>query len=263
MKIWSKQELIDRLKEIREMDWIEGGRHGNDGSVGNTVEDILGIEENNLPIPNASEWELKCQRFNKKGVANSLTTLFHIEPSPRACKIVPQVLLPKYGWAHKESGKKYPLGEMSFRQTLRTARTDRGFRVEVNRPENKIEISFDSDSVSARHKDWLDSVRERAGIKELVPKPYWGIEELFHKAGTKMLNSFYMGAFSKKIDDKEYFKYTKILKLTNFSKDKFISALEEGTIFVDFDARTGHNHGTKFRIKAGRIIDLYEDVEEF
>ncbi len=42
------------------------------------LEDLLGIEENNLPIPNAAEWELKAQRAN----TSALTTLFHIEPQP-------------------------------------------------------------------------------------------------------------------------------------------------------------------------------------
>lgn len=80
MKIYTKESLINELRDIRQRGWILSGRHGNDGAVGNTLEDLLGIEENNLPIPNAAEWELKAQRKN----TNSLTTLFHMEPSPRA-----------------------------------------------------------------------------------------------------------------------------------------------------------------------------------
>jgi len=53
------------------------------------LEDLLGISENNLPLPNAAEWELKTQRIN----SSSLTTLFHTEPSPRAIKFVPKVFL--------------------------------------------------------------------------------------------------------------------------------------------------------------------------
>ena len=52
MKIYTKEELIEELKKIRNMGWVLSGRHGNDGAVGNTLEDLLGIEENNLPIPN-------------------------------------------------------------------------------------------------------------------------------------------------------------------------------------------------------------------
>jgi len=78
------------------MGWVLNGRFGNHGGIGNTLEDFLGITENNLPIPNAAEWELKTQ--NRKTI--SLTTLFHVEPSPRAIRFVPRVLLPFYGWAH-------------------------------------------------------------------------------------------------------------------------------------------------------------------
>ena len=54
-KIYTKEQLIARLREIRDMGWVKNARQGNVGGVGNTLEDLLGIEENNLPIPNASE----------------------------------------------------------------------------------------------------------------------------------------------------------------------------------------------------------------
>lgn len=105
MKIYTKESLIFELKKISDMGWIENARYGNSGGIGNTLEDLLGISENNLPIPNAAEWELKAQRID----TSSLTTLFHFEPSPRAIKFVPQVLLLKYGWPHQEAGEKYPI----------------------------------------------------------------------------------------------------------------------------------------------------------
>ncbi|KJU87421.1 hypothetical protein MBAV_000385, partial [Candidatus Magnetobacterium bavaricum] len=103
MNTYTKEQLINKLISIKDMGWIRNARLGNAGGIGNTLEDLLGIKENNLPIPNATEWELKCQRLN----SSSLTTLFHMEPSPRALKFVPQVLLLKYGWSHQEAGKKY------------------------------------------------------------------------------------------------------------------------------------------------------------
>ncbi|MDP3988960.1 MAG: MvaI/BcnI family restriction endonuclease [bacterium] len=254
-KIYTKQELIAKLKEISAMGWIANGRHNNHGGIGNTIEDLLGIEEHNLPIPNASEWELKAQRLK----SSSLTTLFHIEPSPRAVRFVPQVLLPLYGWKHTEDGKKYPKGEMSFRQTIHgNTRSDRGFKVVIDRLEKKILISFDSDSVDIRHKKWLDSVKRRVGLKELDPQPYWGFDDLEHKAGTKLLNAFYVQAEVKREKSKEFYHYTKVTMLQKFSFEGFLKALEEGKILVDFDARTGHNHGTKFRMRQDALPMLYE-----
>src|SRR3990170_7804722 len=186
--IYTKQALIEKLKEIALRGWIPNARHGNHGGIGNTLEVLLGIPENNLPIPNAAEWELKTQRIN----STSLTTLFHIEPSPRAIRFVPQVLLPKYGWAHREDGKKYPKGEMSFHQTIHgQSRSDRGFKVVIDRKERKILISFDAKSADLRHKAWVESVKKRIGLGEPDPQPYWGFDDLEHKAGTKLLNAFY------------------------------------------------------------------------
>lgn len=167
--IYTKPTLIAKLKEISAMGFAPNARRGNHGGVGNTIEDLLGIKENNLPIPNAAEWELKAQRIN----STSLTTLFHMEPSPRAILFVPQVLLPFYGWHHQESSKKYPKGEMSFRQTIHgQARSDRGFKVTIDRKERKILISFDAKSVELKHKAWLKQVEKRVGLGELNPQPY-------------------------------------------------------------------------------------------
>lgn len=255
--IYTKQALIDKLRQIAELGWIINARQGNAGGIGNTLEDLLGIKENNLPIPNAAEWELKAQRIN----SSSLTTLFHIEPSPRAIRFIPQVLLPKYGWAHQEDGKKYPKGEMSFRQTIHgQSRSDRGFKVIIDRKEKKILISFDAGSVDIRHKKWLESVKKRIGLNELNPQPYWGFDDLGHKAGTKLPNTFYVQADIKTVRGKEYYKYIKVMMLQHFSFEGFIKALEEGKILIDFDARSGHNHGTKFRLRQDCLPMLYEKV---
>ena len=134
MLLYTKESLIEDLKKIKDQGWIKSIRPGSSGGIGHTLEALLGIEENNLPIPNAAEWELKAQRIN----TTALTTLFHIEPSPRAVKIVSQILLPLYGWDHKEAGGKYPSDEKSFRQTINALkRTDRGFGVQLNRAEKR------------------------------------------------------------------------------------------------------------------------------
>jgi len=252
VKLYSKEELIERLIEVREKKWILGVRPGNVGGIGNTLEDLLGIQENNLPIPNAAEWELKCQRIG----TSSLTTLFHMEPSPRAIKFVPKVLLPLYGWEHASI-----LNEMSFRQTINALScTDRGFKVIVNRDAQKVLISFNANAVAQRHYGWLKSVERRVGLGELNPQPYWGFDDLFHKAGTKLLNCFYIHAAAKRENGREYFWYKEIMVLQKFSLDKFLQAITRGFVLVDFDARTGHNHGTKFRLRQDRLSDLYDQV---
>jgi hypothetical protein len=253
MKLYTKENLIKEFHKIAAQGWIENARMGNAGGIGNTLEDLLGIEENNLPIPNAAEWELKAQR---QGIS-SLATLFHTEPSPRAVKFIPQLLLPCYGWKHQKAGTKYPKTEKSFHQTFGGNSTSRGFSLKIDRENKKVIVSFDYKKVSAVNNNWLKQVKKNVGLEELNPQPYWGFDDLASKAGTKLLNCFYVQAEVKKEKGKELYKYSKVLMLQKFSFENFLQEIENDNILADFDARTGHNHGTKFRLRRNCFPNLY------
>jgi len=264
VKLYTKRELIELIRQVFEQGWHKSVKQTidtrNDGAVGNTLEVLLGIEENNLPIPNAQEWELKGQRKH----TSSLITLKHIEPSPRAAKIVPSILLPLYAWKHKEAGGIYPETEMSFRSTTSaTAFTNRGFRVLVDRQASKVRLVFDPsevDTTSPELAEWLTSVARRAGLGPLSPEPYWGFEDLRYAIGSKIRNCFYVVADRKVVGGQEYFLYEDLLVLSGFSFDNFLRCIENGDVVIDFDARTGHNHGTKFRLRQGRWTSLFSSV---
>lgn len=97
------------------------GKYNGSGGPGRLLEDLLGIKENNVDVPDLRAWEVKFH-----GGA-SLLTLFHKDPEPRG---VINQLVDDYGWDDKK-------GRISFRHTL-CGRSDRGFYV-VNE-DNKIII---------------------------------------------------------------------------------------------------------------------------
>jgi hypothetical protein len=260
VKTFTKESLKAELLEISNRGYIpshkDTAKRRNDGAAGNLLEQLLGIEENNLPLPNANEWELKVQRAQ----TSSLMTLFHMEPSPRALRFVPQVLLPYYGWPHEVAGTVFPETERSFRMTMNGGtRTNRGFKV-IATDEN-VRVSFDATAVDPKHTEWLAAVEEAVGLGDLNPYPYWGLEDLKKKVAAKLQNAFYITADVRKIDGQEHFHFAKCEILSGFSLDGFIECLNEGSAYVEFDARTGHNHGTKFRIKQSLIPRLYAHHE--
>jgi hypothetical protein len=266
MKLYTKEQLINAIKNIFNQGWHKSVKKTvntrNDGAVGNTLEKLLGMDENNLPIPNAQEWELKGQRLH----TGSLITLKHIEPSPTAAKIVSNILLPLYGWKHKQAGKRYPKSEMSFRSTTGAKDfTNRGFQIVVDRTQKKLHFIFDSTKADISNPEifrWLQSVNERVGLGPINPEPYWGFDDLKYAIGSKIMNCFYVVAESKVENGHEYFKYTDLFILSGFSFEKFVDCIEEGAVLIDFDARTGHNHGTKFRIRQGHWSHLYANVKK-
>lgn len=251
---YTKSTIITALRDIRASGWIKNHRNiHNDGAIGNTLEDLLGISENNLPLPNASEWELKTQRKN----TTALLTLFHLEPSPRALHIA-DYLLQNYGWRHKDAGTKYPDGEKSFRQTLSYRKpTSQGFFIDIDDINERITVNFDPARIGVEFTDWKNQLPLNYDNDYV---PYWGFYDLYHKAGVKLGNCFYVSAEVKKEDGNYFYRYTDIMQLSGFSLDKFLLNIRNGNIFIDFDARTGHNHGTKFRVKKNAIPSLYENV---
>ena len=50
--------------------------------------------------------------------------------------------------------------------------------------------------------------------------------------------------------------------LQKFRFEGLLEALEKGVMLVDFDARTEHNHGTKFRMRQNNLSMLYEKTTE-
>ena len=48
--------------------------------------------------------------------------------------------------------------------------------------------------------------------------------------------------------------------LRKFNFEGFLKAIEDGKVLPDFDARTGHNHGTKFRMRQNCLPMLYEEA---
>lgn len=266
IELKSKEELIENITKITKMGWVESIKKKkdsrNDGAVGNTLENLLGIKENNLPIANTNGWELKGQRLH----TTSLVTLKHYEPFPRSADIVSKMLLPLYGWPHKQAGKKYKKDERSFRSTTSATQfTNRGFKIIVDGEQKKLRFCFDSSKADISNPEvsiWLDSVNKRVGLNSLNPEPYWGFDDLRDLMGEKARNCFYVVAESKVEKGTEYFSYQSLYILSGFSFEKFLNCVEKGIIFVDFDARTGHNHGTKFRIKQGFWRELYFNVEQ-
>lgn len=238
------------------MGWVQNRRPGNAGGVGNTLEDLLDVDENNLQLPDFGEWELKSQR----ATTTSLLTLFHTEPKPRGARIVPQILLQQYGWPHQEAGTKYPLNERSFRQTITTTGySDRGFKVNIDDHNECIFIDFDFDCIDDRHSKWREFVRNGVGTGDVTPNPFWTFEEIEDKLRTKLNNLMYVRADVKRENGVEYFRYNNIEAYIDPTIERFLDLLNDGLIYVDFDARTGHNHGTKFRIRPAYKTALYQE----
>lgn len=253
MRRLSKEQMIAEFKKVKAMGWIQSVRPLNVGGIGNTIDQLLGFPENNLPIADTAQWELKSHRQRSA----SLITLLHMEPQPRSAYIVPRLLIPFYGWPDK----KHPEG-LCFHQTLRATQfTDRGFKIEIDADLQRVAVVFHAEKVESHHQGWLQTVDNRIGLGPLEPQPYWDLQQLSLNISTKMLNTFFVSTDTRRTGEGEMFKIESIMILQGFSFELFLQALETGVARVDFDSTFYHNHGTKYRIYDRDLPALYRYVD--
>lgn len=255
---YTRGELIVQISEIRERGWImlSRNRTGRDGGPGNTLEDLLGIPENNIALADYGELELKTHRT----ASNALISLFRLEPHPRDRKkpVIPY-LVANYGWPLTKYGPK----ERSLRVDIDAAGfSERGFTAIIDENEEKIELHFDHTKVpkTPEYQSWLVEVEKRVGLGDLNPIPNWTFDELEFKIRNKMKNTVYVKIDTKR-NEREAMKIAEVMILEDASLEKFLEGIKKGYVQIEFSARTHHNHGTAFRTWERFWSNLYERVE--
>ena len=88
------RKLKEQLEKIKAMGFVKTHR-AHDTGIGKTLEDLLGIKENNLRLPDIGEVELKAKRID----SSSMLTLATKSPEPKG---VNKVLFEKYKYLDKE-----------------------------------------------------------------------------------------------------------------------------------------------------------------
>lgn len=225
----SFEEILQRLKEIEKRGYIKTHRQGNTG-IGKTLEDLLGIEENNFAGPDGLTTELKSARKN----ASSMLTLFTKSPSPPK---INSVLLNEFGYPDKPGSTKKILHTTLNAIDFNTLRGDVGLKIGLK--EDRIEI-----------------IPKQP--KSEIPTAFWDKETLKKRFETKYIELLYVKADSKGSGEDELFHFNEAWLMKGFDFRNFLELLKEGTLLVDIrigqypDGRP-HDHGTGFRVMPNRL----------
>ena len=241
IKINKVQEEFDRIKSLG---FVRSTRPNNrDGGIGNTFEDLLGVEENNLKDPDFEGFEVKTHRF----LNSSYITLFSKTPSfPKKAN---SILKERYGEVRDSEFpdlKKLYASIFSHRWGLVYEKFK--MKLDVNFSEKRIYLLVDDN-------------------KNISKDVYWNFKDLSDGLN-KLENLFSVSAKSKIVDEETYFHYDSAKVFLNIDFDKFINELNSGNI--QFDIRIGvhksgpnygkpHDHGSGFRVKKENLINLYNN----
>jgi len=220
------QEMVEKLKVIKEAGYIKTHRAGTTG-IGKTLEDLLGIIENNFSSPNGVKTELKSARKN----TSSMLTLFTKSPLPKRAN---SVLLESFGYESRRGNKRKELHTTVNAIEYNQLKGKPGFKVDVSEDRVNL-ITVD---------------------KEIVG--YWDKETLKSSFERKLPKILYVKADTRGERDNEEFWFNEAWLLNGFSFENFVRLLKEKVILVDIrigqypDGRP-HDHGTGFRVLPDKL----------
>ncbi|MFW9889472.1 MAG: MvaI/BcnI family restriction endonuclease [Candidatus Thorarchaeota archaeon] len=246
-------EFIRRLTNLSKKGFVESHRSGDTG-VGKTLEDLLGIEENNISGPDfgygPNLYELKSTRRKSK----TMITLFTKAPSPKGA--IKQLVV-NFGYpAHKSTSntKQLKLVDDDEEDTAIHSRSkELHVTLDAIKPNSVgLQLKFVGDRLYFKNSKGVQAYYDRDVLKESFEKKYCRL--------------IYVIADSKKMDGKEFFWYNEAYKLDGFGFSTFAQLIRDG--FMKVDIRVGHypdgrrhDHGTGFRILPVYLPRCFEVIE--
>lgn len=229
------QIITKKLKAIKNLGYIKTHRAGNTG-IGKTLEDLLGIKENNIPGPNAKMIELKSARKN----VSSMLTLFTKSPLPPKAN---SVLLDRFGYASARGNNRKELHTTVSAKEFNSLKGKTGFKANIQK----------------------DRVNLITSTNEIVG--YWDKNTLKNSFERKLPKLLYVKADSRGNSTNEEFWFNEVWLLSGFNFDNFVKLLRKEVILVDI--RIGqypdgkpHNHGTGFRVFPDKLDSCFSHREK-
>ncbi len=223
--------LKKELQKIKNLGFIPTHRFGDTG-IGKTLEDLLNIKENNIPLHDIQGVaELKTYRKNAK----SMLTLFTLEPLPKG-GARDRMLLDSFGYSKRDNGRLKELhSTLSCKQ--------------YNNQMLKLLVAKDKIRIQGKNK--------RLNI-------YWDIQSVEKKFDDKLPALVYVLADTKKIKGEEFFHFNEAYLLSDFDFELFKKMVKKDQIVVDFRMYyrpngSVRNHGTGFRVKINKLYNCFKD----
>lgn len=245
----SSDKIIAEFHRIKSLGFIKNTHSDhNDGSVGNTFETYLGVDENNLKDPDFEGFEIKSHRKKSK----SWISLFTSKPdSPDNGD---NYMRENWGVFDEEFPSLKVFRTSLYAHRWSTVYKSFNYKVHIDYNEKKLFL--------------IKASLENEILDKTI---YWNFTTI--ASGVKKLaNTFFVNADVEKRVDGVYYHYTDGVAYTEYKgQEKFYELLENGIIRYDNRLgiyRTGekkgnlHNHGGGFRINPNHIGMLFDQKIE-
>ena len=275
----SRISLLDLIEGLHRAcnQWHPRGNRRGSGAAGDVLEEFLGVPTNNLSLPDYGDYELKTH----KGDTTALIKLFALAPNPRPFS--PEPFLDVVGWNDED----HPDTRRRFSYTRGVSGNGRGFR--ISRDGNTLNFLHDSarvnrDTNTRDYEDestygaYADRVRSHPNFSSQLPKT-WDIRDshpnclccgpncsncrnIESRIRGKLQNTVLVEYSISRSRGQQGFRYHNAWLLSELVIENFIQSIDQDVTNVDFNMRTGHDHGVSFRIARSRLEDLFNNSRE-
>ena len=220
-------QIKKALKKLSGKGWIKSNRKHNTG-IGKTLEDYLGIKENNIALPDFGVMELKSQRIN----TISMMTLFTKSPEG----ITNSEIRKRFGYPDSE----FPKIKILHQTISGGKRNGMGFQAKIDEKQGKLLI-----------------------LKKGKLLGHYSLAFLRQKAVEKIGNGLILvRAETKKKGKHEYFYYKDAYILKEIDPTKFLAHskydIRLGVYHSGAKAGQPHDHGSAFRLTEKSLPFLFK-----
>lgn len=228
---------------VKQMGYVKSNRSGSTG-IGKTLEDYMGVIENNNDRPDLFGFEMKGHR----ALAESKITLF--TKAPTMPKKANNFLKDNYGTADKDFPEMKILHVSMYHNKYTEHSGGYSFKLKCQDSEERLYLMV---------KDTLNDVIVSNNI-------YWSYTILRGVVDTKIKYLAFINADNEKRNGIEYFHYKNCTLYSGITFEKLLDFIKSDSIM--FDIRVGsyktgkmrgklHDHGSGFRIKKEKLLSLY------
>ncbi len=221
-------EFKKKFAIIKKEGWVLSHRKGPTG-IGQTLEQLLGLKENNIALPDLGVVELKAHRIG----SSSLITLFTF--NRKVWQMKPLDAIRQHGTPDVD-------GRMGLYYTMSRTPNSMG-----------LFLHIETETISVRH------ISGRI-IAE------WKLDSLCERFMQKMLGLVLVSAFSEMRGEVEWFKFDRAQVLTETSAGIIRNQIITGNVLVDLrlhDKGTrARNHGTAFRTREEKLTFLFKNISD-
>lgn len=222
------EEFKQRFQELKNKGFVKSLRKGPTG-IGLTFETLMGVEENNLALPDINGIEIKAHRDN----SNSMITLFTF--NRKAWQINPLDAIRKYG-SYDANGR------LGMYYTMSLTPNSAG-----------LFLTVDAEKISVQHTSG-----------KIVAT--WQLSILAERFSQKIPALLFISAHTEERAGVEYFHFYRGQLMRDTTKELLSELFKTGNLLVDLrlhDKETmARNHGTGFRTFEDKLPLLFKKIED-